>query len=58
LSLTTSHVQLVHVYAQLQVKDFVARFAKAEDVAALEEKDKHGGGEGEGMSEDEEGEWI
>lgn len=34
-----------------QVKDYVARFARPEDVAALEEAEKHGGG-AEGMSED------
>ena len=49
---------------QRKVKDYVQRFAKAEDVAALEEKEKHGGGgsgeQGEGMSEDESGEqgWV
>lgn len=40
----------------LQVKDYVARYAKAEDVAALEAEEKHKGPhhEGEAMSEDEE----
>ena len=44
---------------QRKVKDYVQRFAKAEDVAALEEKEKRGGGsgeQGEGMSEDGSGE--
>ncbi|KAL4441852.1 hypothetical protein ABPG77_003768 [Micractinium sp. CCAP 211/92] len=36
---------------QKKVKDYVARFARPEDVAALEEAEKHGGG-AEGMSED------
>ncbi|EFN57287.1 hypothetical protein CHLNCDRAFT_57433 [Chlorella variabilis] len=41
---------------QKKVKDYVVRYAKAEDVAALEEAEKHGGGGGDGaerMSEDE-----
>lgn len=46
--------------APSQVKDYVVRFAKAEDVAALEAEEKHKGPhhEGEAMSEDEEGEWA
>lgn len=41
---------------QKKVKDYVARYAKAEDVAALEAEEKHKGPhhEGEAMSEDEE----
>ncbi|KAL4433989.1 hypothetical protein ABPG75_000430 [Micractinium tetrahymenae] len=35
-----------------KVKDYVARFARPEDVATLEEAEKHGGG-AEGMSEDD-----
>ena len=53
----TAHV--LHRY-RLQVKDYVVRYAKAEDVAALEEAEKHGGGGGDGaerMSEDESGGW-
>lgn len=39
-----------------QVKDYVARFAKAEDVEALEAEERHKGPhhEGEAMSEDDE----
>lgn len=41
---------------QKKVRDYVQRYAKAEDVAALEDAEKHGGGEGgENMSEDESG---
>jgi ubiquitin-conjugating enzyme E2 H len=46
---------------QKKVKDYVARYAKAEDVAALEAEEKHKGPhhEGDAMSEDEEeGEWC
>ena len=41
---------------QKKVRDYVARYARPEDVAALEQGAKHGGGSGsgggEGMSED------
>lgn len=45
--------------ARAQVKDYVVRFAKPEDVAALEAQEAHGGGAGgDNMSEDDdEGGW-
>jgi hypothetical protein len=43
---------------QKKVKDYVGRYAKPEDVAALEDAEKHGGGDGGGdMSEGGSGGW-